>query len=91
MERGLGRVRTRIPINKELKQLQRRRGQPERQKRNGFMCEKATTLHVHHTFWHFFSLLNATFYGGRERAATNFFLSPSLFLKIVAFFLSDAK
>ena len=50
------------------------------------MCEKATTLHVHHTFWPFFSLLNATFYGGRERAATNFFLSPSLFLKIVAFF-----
>ena len=61
VERGLGRVRTRIPINKELKQLQRRRGQPERQKRNGFMCEKATTLHVHHTFWHFFHFLTRRF------------------------------
>ena len=38
-------------------------------------------------FGTFFSLLFiATFYGGRERAATNFFLSRSLFLKIAAFF-----
>ena len=49
----------------------------------GFMCKKATTLHVHHTFWHFFQ---ATFYGGwRERTTTNFFLPRSVFLKIEAF------
>ena len=34
----------------------------------------------HYTFRHFFSLLNATFYRGRESPATNFFLSRSLFL-----------
>ena len=50
----------------------------------GFICKTETTLHVHHTFWHFFQ---ATFYGGwRERTTTNFFLPRSLFLKIAAFF-----
>lgn len=55
----------------------------------GFMCKKATTLHVHHTFWHFFQ---ATFYGGwRERTTTNFFLPRSLFLKIEAFFARNKQ
>ena len=61
-------------------------------KKEMVLCVKKQQLCTcNHTFWHFFLLLNATFYGGCERAATNFFLSWSLFLKIAAFFLPDAK
>ena len=57
VERGLGRVRTRIPIDKELKQLQRRRKGSQNVKKEMVLCVKkqqlCTCITRFGTFFHF--------------------------------------